>query len=412
MARHLTDAIVKRLKAPPKGSKLYYDDKVKGFAVRVTAAGSRSFVLNYYTKLGRERRYTIGSFPEWSTKAARDEAKALKRRIDGGADPVGENREAREAPTIADLCDRYLDWAKDNKRPSSIAGDEMAIRLYIRPHLGTRKLVEVTFDDVSKLHRKISDGDGRRRPNPIRANRVVALLSKMFNLASRWHQRRLPTGETVPLRTDNPARGITRNQETKRKRYLKSDELERLTAALATYKDQQAADIVRMLLLTGARSGEVLGARWAQFDLTSGVWTKPGSTTKTKTEHIVPLSAPARQLLSELFAAKATNAEYVFPGHAGHGRRVDLKKPWVGICKAAGITGLRVHDLRHSYASLLVSAGLSLPVIGALLGHSQVQTTQRYSHLLDDPLRKATETVGAIVTGKPKSDVMPLRGRG
>jgi integrase len=151
-----------------------------------------------------------------------------------------------------------------------------------------------------------------------------------------------------------------------------------------------------------------LAARWAQFDLEAGVWVKPGATTKQKTEHEVPLSAAARQLLNQLYVA---GAEYVFPRRRGAGHRVDIKKPWGAICKSANIGGLRIHDLRHSYASMLVSGGQSLPVIGALLGHTQPNTTARYAHLMDDPLRKATETVGAIIdgAGKPGAEVVKLR---
>ena len=178
----------------------------------------------------------------------------------------------------------------------------------------------------------------------------------------------------------------------------------RLTKALADYRDQTVANIIRLLLLTGARSGEVLAARWADIDLKEGIWTKPGATTKQKTEHRVPLSAPAMQLLASL----PNDNEFVFPGRGG-GHRTDLKKPWPKICKAAKIAGVRVHDLRHTYASLLASAGFSLPMIGALLGHTQPQTTARYAHLFDDPLRKATESVGAIITGKPKAEVRRLR---
>ena len=148
--------------------------------------------------------------------------------------------------------------------------------------------------------------------------------------------------------------GVERNQEQKRKRYLKSDELERLTKAMAEHDDQQAADIFRLLLLTGARRNEVLSATWEQFDLGEGVWTKPGATTKQKTDHRVPLSAPARQLVAGLGAKRS---EYLFPAGAGH--RTAIKNDWASVCKAAGITGLRVHDLRHSYASALAGAGFS-----------------------------------------------------
>ena len=141
----------------------------------------------------------------------------------------------------------------------------------------------------------------------------------MFNLSRRWYQRRLPTGESVPMRSDNPARGIARYGETKRKRYLQGDELARLTAAIAGHRDKQAANIIRLLLLTGCRSGEALGARWDQFNLTNGVWTKPASTTKQKSEHVVPLSAAARQLLNELYAVARPTASTSFPEGQGSG---------------------------------------------------------------------------------------------
>ena len=391
----LTDRSVKALASPATGYVIHWDDDERGLGVRVNAGGVRTYVFNYRNRSGRLRRYTIGSPPTYTATLARDVAKKLRHRVDDGGDPVAEKRDARNAPTMADLCQLYLEEYAPTKRASSAASDEMAIRLYVLPELKTLKVVEVTFDDVRKLHAKIG------KDHPIRANRVVALLSRMFNLSRRWYQRQLPTGERVPLRSDNPAKGIDRNPETKRKRYLQGDELARLTAAIAGHRDKQAANIIRLLLLTGARSGEVLGARWDQFDLTTGVWVKPAATTKQKSEHEVPLSAAARQLLNELHADRA-DAEYVFPGRARVGHRVDLKRPWPEICRSAGITGLRIHDLRHSFASILVSGGQSLPVIGALLGHSSPQTTMRYAHLMDDPLRKATDTVGAIVAGAGK----------
>lgn len=401
----LTDRSVKALASPATGYVIFWDDDERGLGVRVNPGGVKTYVFNYRNRSGRLRRYTIGSPPTYTATLARNAAKKLRHRVDDGGDPVAEKRDAREAPTMADLCQRYLDEYAPTKRASSAASDEMAIRLYVLPEFKALKLVEVTFDHVVKLHRKIG------KDHPIRANRVVSLLSRMFNLSRRWYQRRLPTDESVPLRSDNPARGIARNAETKRKRYLQGDELARLTAAIAGHRDKQAANIIRLLLLTGCRSGEALGARWDQFNLTDGVWTKPASTTKQGSEHVIPLSAAARQLLSELHVPGA--GKYVFPGRAGVGHRVDLKRAWPEICRAAGITGLRVHDLRHSYASMLVSGGQSLPVIGALLGHTSPQTTARYAHLMDDPLRKATETVGAIVdrAGRPGAEVIDHRRR-
>jgi integrase len=148
--------------------------------------------------------------------------------------------------------------------------------------------------------------------------------------------------------------------------------------------------------------------RWA--DLNEGTWTKPASTTKQKKTHTVPLSAPARQLLSELSESAETNAEYVFPGRWG-GYRTEVRRAWRELCVAAKIKGVRIHDLRHSYASQLASSGFSLPVIGALLGHSQPATTARYAHLFDEVTRQATERVGAVIAGsdKPSAEVVPHR---
>jgi integrase len=163
------------------------------------------------------------------------------------------------------------------------------------------------------------------------------------------------------------------------------------------------------LLLTGARKGEALSATWDQFDLVAGVWTKPHALTKQKADHRIPLSAPARQLFARLHQ-KSEGSPWVFPGRRGR-HREDTKYAWARICKTAGITGLRVHDLRHSYASTLAGAGVSLPTIGALLGHSMPSTTARYAHLLDDPLRAATERAGAIITGKETAEIVSLRER-
>jgi integrase len=394
MPQKLTDTIVRTLAVPEKSNRIEYDSEVKGFGARITAGGVRSFILNYRTRGGRERRYTIGQFPAWQTTAARKEAAELKKLVDRGGDPLADIEAEREAPTVADLCKRYETDHLPKKRERSGSDDLKMIAAHVLPALKHKKVSEVTFSDIDALHRKITANG-----TPYRANRVMALLSKMFGLAIRWEWR-----------PDNPAKGIERNQEVKRHRYLSGDELERLLAALAAHDDHQAASIIRLKLLTGARSGEVRAAKWDQFDLTAGVWTKPGSATKQKIEHRVPLSAPARQLLAELYTSRKKGAEYVFPGRAGQPYRTTIRRTWVEVCEAAGIASARIHDLRHSYASILISAGLSLPVIGALLGHTQTQTTARYSHLFDDPLRAATERVGAIVSASAKGEVVLLKG--
>jgi integrase len=394
----LTDAVIRKLKPPAAGNRITYDDAVRGFGVRVTAAGARSFIFNYRVRdSGRERRITIGTVGAWTTVQAREEAKRLRQDIERGLDPLGAIEEARAEPTVHDLADRFEKEHLPRRRPSTAELYESALRKYIRPAFGNRRVAEVRFEDVDAMHRHVTKEGG-----PYVANRSVAVASKMFSLAIRWR-----------MRSDNPAKGVEKNPESKRKRYLSADELVRLTAALASYPDQTVANIVRLLLMTGARSGEIFGMRWADLDLAAGTWTKPASTTKQKADHVVPLSAPARHLLTEIRDKQASAAprkplgEFVFPGPAGHVTTV--KKSWRAICGIAGITGLRVHDLRHSFASQLASGGASLPLIGALLGHSNPTTTARYSHLFDDPLRTAVERVGAIVTGQPAAEVVPIK---
>jgi integrase len=391
MPQKLTDAIIKALPAPKTGEKITYDTAVKGFGVRVTAKGARSFLLNYRTRLGRERRYTIGAFGDWKTGPARAEAIELKKQVDRGGDPLGDIHAGRKAPTMVDLCDRFEEDHLPRLRPSTQKSYRQQIAAEIRPALGALKVAEVAFTDVDRLHRTIS------KRAPYRANRVLAPLSKMLNLAIKWQWR-----------PDNPCEHVERNQEHKRRRYLSAEELSRLTAALTSYKDQQSADIVRMLLLTGARRGEVLAAKWDDIDLNAGTWRKPGSTTKQKTEHEVPLSAAARALLKDLHARSAPKAVWLFPARDGH--RKDIKDAWARLCRDADIKGARAHDLRHTYASVLASAGQSLPIIGALLGHATPTTTARYTHLFSDPLREAAERAGEILSGQPSAEILPLKG--
>src|SRR5262245_57995394 len=230
VAEKLTDRAVKGLLPPQRGNRIHYDADVKGFGVRVTAAGGKAFVLNYRRKAdGLERRWTIGSFPDWTTGAAREEAKRLKRDIDGGADPVGSYRSGRAAPTVADLCERFVAEYLPRKRPSTQKEYRLQIASDIVPRLGRLRVANVTFSDIDALHRGIT------ARAPYRANRVVALLSRMFSMAIRWQWR-----------TDNPCKGIERNQEHKRRRYLSADELARLIAVLDEYKDRQSADIIRL----------------------------------------------------------------------------------------------------------------------------------------------------------------------
>ncbi len=401
MAERITDKLVRGLVPPETGNRIVYDDKVSGFGVRSTAAGAKSFILNYRNSGGTERRITIGTYQDpWSVEAARRRATTLKKKVSLGEDPLADRNKLRTAPTIADLCARYVEDHLPRKRASSQASDRRIIARIIKPKLGARKVAGIAYADVDSFHRAL-------KATPYQANRALALLSKMFSLAIRWGWR-----------TDNPCRGVERFPEDKRKRYLSTEEIGRLTKALDDHADQRPADVVRLCLLTGCRVGEALGATWGQLDLDAGKWVKPGATTKQKTAHEAPLSAAAVVLLQRIRGAAPNNADggpvspWVFPGHVPSGHLVDIKRPWQAIRKAAGIADVRLHDLRHTYASILASAGASLPMIGALLGHTQPATTARYTHLFDDPLRKLTDQVGHVINGTKPAEVVPIRKDG
>jgi len=319
-----------------------------------------------------------------------------------------------------DLFDRYASEHLPRKATRAATDDRSMWQQIILPQLGAMKVAAVRPANIDTLHAEV----GATRP--VRANRVVEVVRKAFNLAIRWGWR-----------ADNPASGVHRNHEEKRARYLTPAEILSLLEALSTHPERTSANAIRLLLLTGARRGEALAARWDMFDLELGVWVKPSAHTKQREVHRVPLSAPSIQLLKDIEAKLLEEAKsklskdlkcaspYVFPGADGN-PLTDIKRTWLAVCRKAGLAEqiekrtrdgkpvktvegktvmtwratARIHDLRHTYASILASEGLSLPIIGALLGHTQAQTTARYTHLLDDPLRAATERVGALVTGK------------
>lgn len=368
----ISDRFAKAAPAPERGNRVTYDDALRGFGLRVTAKGVRSFVLNYRVK-GRERRITIGPYPAWSVAAARKQAEEYRRRINLGDDPLEEREAARDAETVKDLFARYAAEHLPTKAPRSAADDRSMWIKDILPALGPKKVADLTATDCDKLHRTIS------ADRPTRANRVIEVLRKALNLAIRWGWLER-----------NPASGVRRNPETKRTRYLSHAEIERLDAALEAHPQRVSADALRFLLLTGCRKGEALGATWDQFDLERRVWSKPEAMTKQRKLHRVPYSEAVAVILERRRAE--VGGTFIFSGSLG-APLVDVKKTWASVCETAGLSDVRMHDLRHTYASLLVSSGASLPVVGALLGHSQPQTTARYAHLYDDTLRTATQSV-------------------
>ncbi|HUP25410.1 MAG TPA: tyrosine-type recombinase/integrase [Thermoanaerobaculia bacterium] len=434
-AASLTAAKIRKLmKSPPeprtvkgktKGSEvLYFDhhrDAPRGFGVRVTSSGAVSFILDFRAN-GRQRRYTIGASPDWSLEAARKEARDLRQVVDQGGDPLADRHLRRDAPTVSELCDHYLDHAKATKRASSLAEDRSMMKLFIRPALGRHKVENVTRRDVEKLFRSIGGNPNEPTPedHPYRANRVLSLLSTMFGVAIEegW-------ATTNPAKSSkNGKGGIERYREEARERWLSSEEIGRLLKVLDQHPGSPAS-IIKWLLLTGCRAGEARTARWEDFDLDRGTWTKPSHHTKTKTTEHVPLSAAALAFLHEIKTAKAkaiataktatakaqAESEHVFPSLAGGEiERHNLGHYWRKVRKTAKLDGVRIHDLRHSFASHLVSSGLSLHVVGMLLGHTQAETTARYAHVADKALREAADVMGSVIetANNPKADVVDI----
>lgn len=399
MPTKLTKRVVDALKPPTRGSTLVRDTEVTGFGIRVqaptrlTPQGKRTFYFNYHAH-ANERRITIGQWPTWTCEAARERAKELRKAVDRGEDPAVEKRERREAPTIKDLAERYKRDHLPNKSEHSQTEDARTIDTRILPRLGNRLVVDVHQGDAIALHKHVTDNHG-----PVRANRVIAVLSKMFNLSL------VPeAGDTKPWRTPdlgNPCRGVKRNVEEGRERFYSPAELAMIGDALATYYDQAKADCVRFVMLTGCRPKEAMHAKQTQID--NGVWTKPASTTKQRKTHRVPLSAPALAIV-----ARRQRGDYLFEGCQED--RQALRECWDHVRKVTGIDG-RLYDLRHTVASLAAAGGASLIVIGKLLGHGSPKTTQRYVHLTDDPLREVTDRVGAVISPTKTADVVPMVGR-
>jgi integrase len=402
MPQRLTDSVIRHLKPPATGLRIVWDDICRGLGIRVTANGSKSFVL-HYRHHRRQRSLTIGSFPDWSASQARERAQELRREVDIGVDPLGRRQAADDAPTVAKLADHYRQVHMPRKR--SAHGDEAMLRNDILPRLGAEKVIDIERRDIAKLHRDIA------KRAPYVANRTLSLLSKMLTIAK-------AEGWIVA----NPCEGVERMPEETRERFLNEDEIDRLMTIL----DQHpcgSADAVRLLILTGARKSEALTAEWSHFDLDTGTWVKPSSHTKQRRSHRVPLSQPAMELLrrmsddrdARIAEAKAAghiprNEQYLFPGTKKRGSQASLNDYWKLCQREAGLTDVRIHDLRHSYASVLASSNVSLLVIGRMLGHTQSATTQRYAHLLDQPLRDAAEIVGRKVTAaRPK--VVTLLGK-
>jgi integrase len=375
----LTKRAVESARPEPGRDVFVWDSALPGFGLRVKPSGARSYLVQYRTWSGRSKRMTLGRHGVLTVDEARSAARQALASAARGDDPAGERAAARRAITFSEFVDRYLEQhATPKKKASSAATDRRNLRLHLRPALGSLTVAEITRADVVRLHHDM-------RETPGAANRILALLSKMMNLAERWGLR--PDGS-------NPCRHVERYPERRRERFLSAAELGRLGEVSRELEAKGAESpsvigAIRLLVLTGARRSEILNLRWEHVNLERGLLQLPDSKTGAK---IIHLGAPAIQVLADL----QRRSEWVLPTASGSGP-VSLSKPWSRIRDEAGLADVRLHDLRHSFASVGAGAGLGLPIIGKLLGHRAAATTARYAHLADDPVRQASEAISSRI---------------
>lgn len=398
-----------------------WDDALPGFGCRVHPSGRRIFIFKYRVGGGgrsaAQRKMTLGAFGPITVDQARKLALGVQGKISHGGDPAGDLAERREASNVKEFSRRYItEHANTRKGARSAREDQRLIDNHILPLIGTRKVVELTSADIAKVVHAAAQRPSRRkkdlgktRQTPVLANRVRALLSKMLSLAAVWG-----------LREDryNPVLAVEKFPEKSRERFLAAEELKRLGKVLneverTAAEPWQAIAALRLLIFTGSRKSEILALRWDYVDRDQGVILLPTSKTGQQTKY---LSAPVLSVLDKL--PRKEDCPYVLPSRlADPNRHFDgLSHIWERIRKKAGLQGVRLHDLRHTFASKGVGLHQGLPIIGALLGHTLPTTTAKYAHLSANPVRQAGEQIArqlaaelAGVAARPSAEVIKLR---
>jgi integrase len=373
-----------------------WDVEVPGFGVRVTPAGARSFIFQFRSRAQQQGRITIGRYPVMTVEDARKVARQHRIEVESGGNPSLARKELRTAPTMNDLAALYCgDYAQSRALKSRTVKDaRRLLDRYALPALGSRKVRDVTSLDIRKVQAECLSGSGRYE-----SNRLRAVLSRMFTLAiqSGW-------------KTDNPCHAVEKLQEDQRWDHLSPAQVADLMSACDRYDDQNAANAVRLLLFTGARLNEVLKAEWNQFDLASGIWTKPSSHTKTKVRQRLTLATKVTELLRDMRQLDPLGT-FLFPGRDPSKPRADLNRPWNAIKKDAGLERFRRHDLRRTTASFMLSAGADLSAVGKALGHTQPSTTARYAHLFDDVQREGINRAVELMS-RPAASTQESRSHG
>ena len=356
-----------------------WDDEVRGFGLRVLPSKRKSYVVQY--RAGRRpRRISLGPSTVLTCEQARTRAITIIAAVRNGEDPASKRDADREALTVAELADRFdQEHISVRLKESTAKGYRRMIERVVLPALGRHRVAEVTRADIAKLHHDM-------RHIPYDANRCLEIVSKMFNLAEMWGLR--PDGS-------NPRKHIKKYPEEKRERFLSAAELRRVGEVLREMEQEgielaSAIAAVRLLMLTGCRLGEIMRLKWEYVDFAGRALRLPDSKTGAKVVH---LGQPALDILSAI--ERVENNPWVITGTLPGAPLYDLQPFWQRVRARAGVKDVRIHDLRHTFASTAVAAGQGLPMIGKLLGHTQVQTTARYAHLASDPVKVAADHISS-----------------
>ena len=407
-------------KTKPDGrDRFIWDDDLAGFGLRVRASGSAMFVVQYKVA-GRTRRITLGRTAVVKAEEARRQAKAILGDVAKGIDPA-EARDTRKADiTVGELCDLYLIEGATGLKGSSKEAVARAVDCHVKPLLGRRKLAGLTMGDVDRMQADIAAGKTAidEKSDKARGRRIVRGGKGAASRTVAYFRMALAFAVRRGLRQDNPAAGIKLFATDHRERFLSPAELAKLgEAVIAAEKDGEHPRFtaaIRLLLLTGARKQEILKLRWSEVDIEGGRLRLVDSKSGRK---VISLGAPALTILAGLQPSEndKKKSEFVLPALRGKGPLVGLQSAWERIRARAGLDNVRVHDLRHAFASVAVAAGESLYLTGKLLGHSRPETSARYAHLGDDPLKAAadrvSQRVAAALAGLGKGELVELAER-
>ena len=373
-------AFVRHASCPSENKKIdYFDLTMRGFMLEVRASGGKTYYQRYADERGRERQYKIGAADVLTLRQAKRKAKQIKALAILGSDPQKERQERRSIPTLRTFVEeRYLPFVQTYKR--SWQTDEIILRVHVLPRLGSRFL-DITTERIIEIVAAMRSDEYA----PGTVGRVIVILRYLFNLGRKWNVLREP---------ENPASGIPVPADVQRNRFLDKDETKRLVEALAKDENQVAAKAILLLLLTGARRNEITHARWEHVDLNTSTLFVPLSKSG-KSRHVV-LNTDAVAVLRSI--PRLPGNPYVFPSPVTGRPSASLHFPWKRIRTKAGLDDVRLHDLRHSFASALVNDGWDLYTVQRLLGHANAKATQRYAHLSRKTLAEAVEAMGILVS--------------